>query len=239
MQPDDVGARAVYLDGAFGDQQDGWTRDRHVSVTGRSSTGRGRICRGRICRSVTDRLGQQEVVHRHIPGTHGETSRRQHCPGGEYRRRGWPRVENIEQLVHVDVFRRQPTAQHVVRRCHDLDADTVDIGVQQARGLEQCLARLERHVVEQQRRGDPHITGVCRGEAAHQVGGCRHIRVHGWSQRGGGLDQTAGEGMRLFGRHRQQRAQNRRGSGGRVRVQRRERGSQWRVTEATHHGEGP
>ena len=45
---------------------------------------------------------------------------------------GTPGVEaqDVEQLVDVDVLGRQPAAQHVVGRRHDLDAAAAQVGVQ-------------------------------------------------------------------------------------------------------------
>jgi hypothetical protein len=84
--------------------------------------------------------------------------------GGEHGIREWADVEHGQQFLDVDVLRRQPTADHVVARSHDLDAHTVDVGVEVAGFEEDGFAGRERDAVEQEGDGDRRVAGVLPGE---------------------------------------------------------------------------
>ena len=51
------------------------------------------------------------------------------CPGREVGHGQRLELEHLEQLGHVDVLRREPAAQHVVARRHQLDAEPLQVGV--------------------------------------------------------------------------------------------------------------
>ena len=80
------------------------------------------------------------------------------------------RIEDVEELVDVDLLRRQPAAHDVVAGAHQLDAGAVEVGVEVAGAEPQRLARLQPDQVEQQRRRHAGVVGVALGESAHPDG---------------------------------------------------------------------
>ena len=65
-----------------------------------------------------------------------------------------------QQLGDVDVLRGEAAAQHVVARGHELDAEPLEVGVQNSRGHEHAFAAPQRHEVHQQRHDDAGIARV-------------------------------------------------------------------------------
>jgi hypothetical protein len=80
------------------------------------------------------------------------------------------RVEDGQQLVDVDVLLGESAAHHVVARAHQFDTGSAEVGVQVAGGEVECLARLQRDPVEQQRHHDARVVGVLGSEPGDQLG---------------------------------------------------------------------
>ncbi len=98
---------------------------------------------------------QLEVVDGRVVG-----DRRRVLPlGRDAQRRRGLHAHALQHLVGVDLLGGQARAQHVVAGGHDLQAHTVQVGVQGAGGHEHRLARAEGDGVQQQR-GDH--AGVAR-----------------------------------------------------------------------------
>ena len=74
------------------------------------------------------------------------------------------RVHHLEQQVDVDGLGGQPGPHDVVAGAHQLDAGAAEVGVEVARPELQRLARVELHVVEQQRDHDARVAGVALGQ---------------------------------------------------------------------------